>query len=870
MHTAINNASTTVAVARNSGVTSLTVANGAVFGSSFPVYVTAVRSNAVVTILEITGRSGNVLTVTGGVDGSTDAALQVGDTVECRDNAGLWTELQTQVTANTAGIAGKQAAGNYLTALTGDVAASGPGSAAATVARITATTADAAAPDGSIFLGSDHSDRPCWKDSGGTVHLLSYADPAAAPTLTSATVAANGTTFTVVLTHTPTGHAGFTLQSDGGQVLLTYVSGDGTGTLVYSTDRTVYSVETLTLDYAPGDITTGTNLAAFTAAAVTNSSTQTAPSATPAGILCDGDSLTFGSGAVPGTSDYVTQLQALLPGSYTAVNLGVNGQRITDQALDAATQVTPQLATYTGNRTCLVAWGDWINELIGGMSGTEVYRRVVRYCRDMRLAGWDRLLILDATPITAPGETGERATANSLIAADFPVATSDPYVWLRQSATDYACGLVKLHAIANLQDPTNATYYADGIHLTAAGYAIVAAKVNVALPLLGILPTLSPLSDYGADTFTGANGDLTLHSPTYGGGWWAQEGSAWVISSNKAALASGAGPAILECYHADGTITLDFTPGNSSYDGGLAFNFAGVQNIDAGDTGPGSYWVFRCKDGADGIYKMTGGSLTLKQAATTGTLTPGTTYALTVLADGDNITAKVGGTTVAEYTETTRPFKLGTFHGPWSNGDTLSRFDNFLTAALPAPPPADIYDSFTGANGTGIATRPTDSGHTWTLQPSTAWQIQSNRCVLTTATFTIQLEGQAYIDAGQSDRLITCVQNFDSNHIAGVIFRRSDQLNYWIFYFSGFTALLQKCVAGTFVNADGFYFPYADVRNVTITCEGDDISATVDGAGGGTAHTTDSFNNTATQFGIRDTATGYGGYFDDFRAGPLP
>lgn len=91
-HVALNNVSTTVAVARNSGATSLTVADGSVFGSTFPVYITAVRSGSVVTILEITARSGNVLTVTGGVDGSTDAALQAGDVVECRDNAGLFNE----------------------------------------------------------------------------------------------------------------------------------------------------------------------------------------------------------------------------------------------------------------------------------------------------------------------------------------------------------------------------------------------------------------------------------------------------------------------------------------------------------------------------------------------------------------------------------------------------------------------------------------------------------------------------------------------------------------------------------------------------------------------------------------------------------
>jgi Concanavalin A-like lectin/glucanases superfamily len=108
-HTPLNNVSTTVATARSLAGTSLVVANGALFGSTFPIYATAVRAGSVVTILEITGASGNTLTVRGGVDGFADAALLVGDTIECRDNAGLFSELQAAVTVNQAAIAGLEA-----------------------------------------------------------------------------------------------------------------------------------------------------------------------------------------------------------------------------------------------------------------------------------------------------------------------------------------------------------------------------------------------------------------------------------------------------------------------------------------------------------------------------------------------------------------------------------------------------------------------------------------------------------------------------------------------------------------------------------------------------------------------------------------
>jgi hypothetical protein len=96
-HTPINNASTTASAPSSTGAPTVTVSNGSIFGSSFPVYVTVVRSGAVVTILEITAISGNTLTVNRGVDGFADAAILSGDTIECRENAGLWTELQTAV-----------------------------------------------------------------------------------------------------------------------------------------------------------------------------------------------------------------------------------------------------------------------------------------------------------------------------------------------------------------------------------------------------------------------------------------------------------------------------------------------------------------------------------------------------------------------------------------------------------------------------------------------------------------------------------------------------------------------------------------------------------------------------------------------------
>lgn len=106
-------------------------------------------------------------------------------------------------------------------------------------------------------------------------------DPAA-PTLTSATVAANGTTVTLVFSAALTGDpGGWSMLEDGeNPVGLTYASGGGTATHVYTADPTVLLDQTLTISYtAPaGGLTAGTYkvpLAAISAAAVTNNSTQT-------------------------------------------------------------------------------------------------------------------------------------------------------------------------------------------------------------------------------------------------------------------------------------------------------------------------------------------------------------------------------------------------------------------------------------------------------------------------------------------------------------------------------------------------------------------------------------------------------------------
>lgn len=105
-----------------------------------------------------------------------------------------------------------------------------------------------------------------------------------APTLSARTINSAGTSLTLTgseaLSVGAGGSAGFTVNASGGAVTATYASGAGTSALVYTLSRTILSTETVTLDYTqPGNgleaTTGGADLASFSAAAVTNNSTQT-------------------------------------------------------------------------------------------------------------------------------------------------------------------------------------------------------------------------------------------------------------------------------------------------------------------------------------------------------------------------------------------------------------------------------------------------------------------------------------------------------------------------------------------------------------------------------------------------------------------
>lgn len=103
-----------------------------------------------------------------------------------------------------------------------------------------------------------------------------------APTLSSSTIPSGGTTISLAFDETVSvgagGNGGWTISMTGGAATLTYSSGSGTSTLVYSINRMINSGETGTVAYTqPGNGTEdsdGNDLATIGTSAVTNNSSQ--------------------------------------------------------------------------------------------------------------------------------------------------------------------------------------------------------------------------------------------------------------------------------------------------------------------------------------------------------------------------------------------------------------------------------------------------------------------------------------------------------------------------------------------------------------------------------------------------------------------
>ena len=189
-------------------------------------------------------------------------------------------------------------------------------------------------------------------------------------------------------------------------------------------------------------------------------------------VVFDGCSLVNDTG-LEGADMMPAQVMALLPRGLEGVNLGVPGQTTAMMQADAAAQVDP-LAK--GRRDpVLVVW-EGTNDLVYGtdppLDAAAAYRHLAAYCRERRRAGY-RVVVLTVLPREG--------------SAEFDAARTALNEKLRDGWRGFADGLADVaadEAVGRAGAEFDEAYYRDTVHLTPAGYGVVARRVAEAVRAL--------------------------------------------------------------------------------------------------------------------------------------------------------------------------------------------------------------------------------------------------------------------------------------------------------------------------------------------------------------------------------------------------
>lgn len=178
-------------------------------------------------------------------------------------------------------------------------------------------------------------------------------------------------------------------------------------------------------------------------------------------LICEGDSLTSGVGA--GGSEFAYPLQ-LTNGTCTVLNIGTAGDTIAanTSATDAATNLNASSAL---KKTAVLFLG--INDILASASSATITANLDTYLTRLRASNSIvkicGVTLMPSTNLTA-GQEVIRLAVNTHIRS--------------LAAYDYVADLV---TDSRLNDASNATYFSDGLHCTAAGYAVMAGVIGKVL-----------------------------------------------------------------------------------------------------------------------------------------------------------------------------------------------------------------------------------------------------------------------------------------------------------------------------------------------------------------------------------------------------
>lgn len=188
-------------------------------------------------------------------------------------------------------------------------------------------------------------------------------------------------------------------------------------------------------------------------------------------LVCDGNSLTSGTGSTGGNT-YPAQLHALLGGAsyYRLDNAGVGGQTTQQMTADATTDIDPLRDNWHIPILCALEVGNDI--VLNALTGAQAEANYATYCGDRQTAGFT---VIAMTCFARGGLTGPQETARQ-----------DANTLIRANWATYADALCDLDADARLSNPADATYfYFDEVHLNNAGYGVIAELVLATLDGMG-------------------------------------------------------------------------------------------------------------------------------------------------------------------------------------------------------------------------------------------------------------------------------------------------------------------------------------------------------------------------------------------------
>jgi lysophospholipase L1-like esterase len=182
-------------------------------------------------------------------------------------------------------------------------------------------------------------------------------------------------------------------------------------------------------------------------------------------IVCDGNSLTQGTGASnPATTSYPARIDASA-GFETATiyNLGVSGQTTQQMIDDAVGQVNPLYNASVSN--VLIAW-EVGNDLYYNGNVSAAMSRFWSYCDARRAVGFKVIVV------TCPPR--DQATTFGDNSAQYNTKLNEANALILSDYTSHADGVVDLASDSRFAG-YNLTYYdADKVHFTDAGYQVIA------------------------------------------------------------------------------------------------------------------------------------------------------------------------------------------------------------------------------------------------------------------------------------------------------------------------------------------------------------------------------------------------------------